>query len=338
MNDTINTQCLCVIDLLDRMKDLILWRNLIPQELTTLDGYEESSGKKLPPDYRHWVATYGSGQIDFTCGTLVIPSPNDIRRYEVGGRLYGKQPKDSHLRICLCYAGTPILTAMDATIVDEAGFCPVIQTGVNNGLVEEVLASSWPMYLVRGIRLQARMSSKIHLANETAPKLAAEIGKMDMYRVDDGLRPASARARAHNQTAMSDEEYEEWTKNNFGDASEVATQDLTGIPEEDREEDDLNTVIGRIDGLLRRGCSAFLDDETFIDNQTTESDLPVLYELLAHSCRDVRTIALRAMRRILKSSALPAALDSFETNDIPLQKAFSEWKSGKMKSVLGTDE
>lgn len=325
-SDKIIKQSQLVNELLNDASALILYKNLVPVKKEEISRYIQGSGKIFPPDFFYWLTTYGSGIIDFVNGSIDIPSITDLIEHEMDGRFWGKKPKNCWKRISLGYAGAPQLVALDSTIIDNDGCCPVIVTVGYEDLVEEVLASSWPMYLIcRIIELTKDALSKVSIKEGSA---ANKLGLLSFPEIDTDLKTAYSKAMLHNETESDDKEYDEFMNNSLGD---FASHYLDKFKDEEFSEariNNLNEAISLIDEFMEKGMSSYFDSLQFIEYESTNKDIDRLYTLLEHPGRDVRECSLLAIRRLLKGKDIPEQLTILaeKTSDTELTTNIINWK------------
>ena len=144
-SDIIIKQSEIAFKFIQKVEPLILHKWLVPTNREMLlktdwDGI-------IPPDYLYWITKYGSGGIELVFGRIDIPCIQELS--DGDGRFYSEDdPAEIWKRLYLDWGGAHSVRAIDMTIVDDSGCCPVIKTGDLNNHVESVLGSSWPMYIV----------------------------------------------------------------------------------------------------------------------------------------------------------------------------------------------
>jgi hypothetical protein len=325
VTDKIIKQSEFVIELLNDASDLILYKKLVPVKKEEILRYIKGSGKVFPPDFFYWLTTYGSGIIDFVNDSVDIPSINDLIENEMDGRYWSKKPKDCWKRISLGYAGAPQLLALDSTIIDSDGCCPVITTVGYEDIVEEVLASSWPMYLIRRIIKPTKDAlSKISIEKESA---ANKFELLSFHEIDMDLKTAHSKAMLHNETESDDKEHEEFMNNSLGEFTSHYLDEIEAGEFREKKINNLNETISFIDKCMEHGISSFIDATMFIEEETTKRDLDKLYTLLEHPSRDVRGRSFLAIRRLLKGKKIPEKLKILakKTSDIELVNNINKW-------------
>jgi hypothetical protein len=292
-SEKIRKQCELVWDNIELMSEIILHKNLVPSDEGDILDYTKRTGKIIPPDYHYWLINYGSGVIDFVTGSIKIQSTVDLIENEKDGRYYDLQPKDCWKRISLDYAGAPSITALDTTIIDSDGCCPIIETGGYADIVETVYASSWPMYLVLTvIRFAKNAKEKMTFETDSGVNKLTNLSFQD---IDVDLEAAHERAMEHNETESDEAEYEEFMNQSREDFVGINLEEMFG---NDREIRNLNTSIMEIDNLFSKGITSYLDAKYYIERKTKRKDLDTLYTLLENQNRDLRESAFQAIKRL----------------------------------------
>lgn len=205
-SDVIKDQTALAWQYLEKAKPLITYKKLVPVSEAQIAQYEITWNKIVPPDLRYWLTTYGSGRIEFLEGELEILSIYELMNSD-GRDVSVGDPHNCWKRIYIGYAGAPVTLCLDSTIIDENGCAPIILTEKYSNKVEQVLASSWPMFVVKGI-IDIALALKNRHQNEsfTAEQVSAidELTSWSIEVIDVALRKASERAVAHNKTKIEE--------------------------------------------------------------------------------------------------------------------------------------
>lgn len=138
------------IQLLEKLEPLILCRNLIRTPIEKLTELEDKAGVKLPPDYKYWVTTVGTGFVDFIFGSVSVWSI-----YEIGIDVVNKEHTKYNgiasyvTPLTRFHSGSPHGIHISGLAVSDEGLSPVIASmyASYNGLV----SPSWPHFIISGI-------------------------------------------------------------------------------------------------------------------------------------------------------------------------------------------
>lgn len=277
--------------MLDEASELVRHRVLHRVNPRSLDALTVS-GHVVPLDFRYWFVTHGAGALDLSNGEIGCPSPETILHHESGGRLYGsRDPVGVRTRLALGWNGAPALRAIDGTIMDPDGCAPVIMTAEYSNQVETVLASSWPMYVVRQLLEHAREMAARHEVGAALKRLAS----LEFRDVDVGLDDATARALAHNEKRVEagSEEAEE-----FAQAGLDSLEDVLTTMADKLDAENVRQVVApsleRIEDAMRYVEREFATGETLPDAWyrlmavPKPGELDTYYALLDHPYHRVR--------------------------------------------------
>lgn len=294
-------------EFLDMAKSITTYMKLVPVMTEQIDEYEKAYDKIVPPDYRYWLETHGSGHIEFITDALEIPSIYEL--CDDGGRLVDNDdPANCWKRIYLGCGGAPVTLALDSTIIDEFGCAPVIRTEVYSNQVGEVLSSSWPMYVVLKI---------IEAAKEVAtedPDEADGLAKVNFEGIDAHLLFASERAIEHNKTRLADGETpsdmeEIISISKFIESMTIATETAldthpaqlqSGAFQNDQYQQAVDTLEKEISlGYAYLGLSGnSFAARQFLTEEVTARHERALKDLLKHQRREMRDFAREGLQKI----------------------------------------
>ncbi len=206
ISDVIKGQTALAWHYLENAKPLITYQKLVPVSEAQIAQYELTWNKIVPPDLRYWLTTYGSGRIEFLEGELEILSIYELMNSD-GRDVSVGDPQNCWKRIYIGYAGAPVTLCLDSTIIDENGCAPIILTEEYSNKVELVLASSWPMFVVKGI-IDIALALKNRHQNKsfTSEQISAidELTSRNIEVIDVSLGKASERADVHNKTIIEE--------------------------------------------------------------------------------------------------------------------------------------
>ncbi|ACD93761.1 SMI1/KNR4 family protein [Trichlorobacter lovleyi] len=311
-SDVVIKQTKIAWEFLEQARPLITYTKLVPVSEEQISQYEQKQNKIVPPDYRYWLTLHGSGLIEFLEGTLEIVSIFELMECD-GRTVSSDDPQDSWKRIYIGYPGAPITTALDSTIIDENGCAPVIITEEYGNKVDKVLASSWPMYVVRSvieIASSLKGNTKVGTFTDEQVKAIEELSCQDIFLLDDSMRKAIERAEAHNHTCcaeMDDKNSNSEMLNSmldFFDECLEAKKSRKLIP---RLLSRLNTVFSKDDAFtetvtqlevqIEKGYAS-LNDDLFFHNKVEPHHAKKLKVLLGHPRRQLRKLAEEGWLRI----------------------------------------
>lgn len=295
-------QCRLVESLLEDSRELVLSTKLVPADRREIELYIEKTGKRFPPDYEYWLTRYGSGLIDFVNGGISIPSVKDIVRNEKDGRLWGTRPRDCWNRIYLGYAGAPSAFALDTTIMDRHGCCPVVRTHGWDDQVATVLASSWPMALAHRI-IDLVRDAAYRLDIRDNPKIDA-IKRMFFPDVDRDLGKAFARAMIHNDTESTDGAAAERTRAGLQEVFTQIAESAAGRKKRKAAGTLKDSVRSAEAEAAQGNCLSAAGSLEYLIFRAKKKDLPMLYRLLCHDLRIVREYSLHAIRKLEKKEVM----------------------------------
>lgn len=321
----IKDQTELVLQYLNTVSDIIIHKKLVPVSEDEILSFTSKMGKALPLDFSYWLMTQGSGFIDFINESLTIPSLHDLYNLE-DGRLNSEHPDQSWKRISLVYSGAPSIDAMDTTIIDEDGCCPIITTYEYEDRVCEVMASSWPMFLLRNI---------IGATKKIFPRIQDNASIQDLTDsyfpgIDKDLEKAHTRAMKHNRTKVDKDEIKKVMSDDLSSCIEGHAGDASK-----EKIKDLDNAIRVLNDCYEKGNLYAYDASSYIEDKTVYNDLPVLYKLLEHPIRETRGNAFSAIKRLLNnlndvSLKVPPQVIKVKnkTRDIKLATEIEYWEQG----------
>ncbi|QOX77410.1 SMI1/KNR4 family protein [Trichlorobacter lovleyi] len=303
-SEKIKQQTDLVIKYLEIAKPLITYTKLVSVSEEQITQYEQQLNKIVPPDYRYWLTTYGSGRIEFLEGSLLIDSIFELM--ESDGRCVDEgDPQDCWKRIYIGYPGAPITMALDSTIIDEYGCAPVIETDEYGNTVGQVLASSWPMYVIRNIietSKPLKASSQCNVFTADQVTAVNELANQEFLKLDESLGRASERAEAHNQTCCSHVSFENdnlemshGMANFFEELLEkmdkqACEQQLSDACTTSGKEDSFPEAIARLEDQIAKGYASLIDN-LFLYRETAHCHANLIQSLRGHERKELRKIA-----------------------------------------------
>lgn len=325
-SDVVIEQTKLAWEFLEKARPLITYTKLVLVSEEQISQYEQKQNKIVPPDYRYWLTVRGSGLIEFFEGTLEIVSIFELM--ESDGRTVSRDdPQDSWKRIYIGYPGAPITMALDSTIIDENGCAPVIITEEYGNKVDKVLASSWPMYVVRQvieIASSLKGNTKAGPFTDDQVKAIEELSCQDIFLLDDAMRKATERAEAHNQTCGA--EIDDGNGNlemlnsmlDFFDECIEAKKSRKLIPRLRSglkalfsNDDAFSKTLVQLEEQIEKGYSS-LDDNLFFRNKVEPRHAKRLKELLGNERRQLRKLAEQGWLRINPGEAEKQAERSWD--------------------------
>lgn len=310
---------------LEKAQPLITYSKLVPVSEEQISLYEQKQNKIVPPDYRYWLTLHGSGLIEFVEGTLEIVSIFELMECD-GRTVSSDDPQDCWKRIYIGYSGAPIAMALDSTIIDENGCAPVIETEEYGNKVDKILASSWPLYVVRRvIEIASSLKNKSHAGTFTDEqgKAIAELSGQDIFLIDDAMRKAIERAEAHNQTcgAETDKNDNAEMLNSMSDFFEECLEAKTSRKLIPRLKSKLNAIsskddaftntVAQLEEQINKGYS-LLNDNLFFSSKVEPHHTKKLKVLLGHPRRQLRKLAEEGWLRINPGEAEKQAERSWD--------------------------
>lgn len=325
-SDVVIKQTKMAWEFLEKARPLITYTKLVPVSEEQIALYEQKQNKIVPPDYRYWLTRYGSGLIEFLEGALDIVSIYELM--ESDGRAgSADDPQNCWKRIYIGYPGAPVASALDSTIIDDYGCAPVIVTGEYDNKVDEILASSWPMYVVRQvIEIASFLKSSAQADTFTAEQIDVinNLAAADISLIDDALESAYVRAKAHNETICNvnnDEDGNVEVLNSMLDFFEEcleARESRKLIPRLSsrlkalfNNDDAFSRTLVRLEEQIEKGYSS-LDDGLFFFNKVEPRHAKRLKELLGHERRQLRKLAEKGWLRINPGEAEKKAERSWD--------------------------
>lgn len=297
---------------LEKARPLIIYEKLVPVTDTQIDLYEQVWEKIVPPDYRYWLTTYGSGLIEFLQGELPIISIYELKESD-GRDVSADDPKNCHKRIYIGYAGAPVASCLDSTIIDEDGCAPVIETDVYGNKVEKVLASSWPMFVIKSIiDIAINLKERAQIETYTNDQIAAidALANLDFASIDKALEDTFTRAIAYNNTQNGDGDdvvNAEMTISMLGfldkckdkQSSNSGTSKLlsliTGLF---NNNDEFSKKVKEMEDQIDKGYSSLCDFSYFFSHGAEKRHEKGVNLLLGHERREVRKLAEQGQLRL----------------------------------------
>lgn len=311
---------------LEKAKPLITYTKLVPVIEDQIVRFEQEQKKIVPPDYRYWLTTYGSGRIEFLEGDLEIVSIYEFLKCD-GRTVSSDDPHGCSKRVYIGYAGAPVALALDSTIIDEHGCASVIETHCYENTVETVLASSWPMYVVRSIiEIAASLYNQIQNNSFSDEQIKAinELANLDIHLIDDALGKAAERADAHNKTRADDTDI---VNNNAEmldsmldfleegiearESRKLIPRLMSGLSEFFSKDDAFTTTVAQLEEQIEKGFAS-LDDNLFFHNKLEPRHAKGVKALLDHERRELRKLAEQGWMRINPGEAEKQAERSWD--------------------------
>lgn len=325
-SDMLKNQVELAWQYIEKAKPLITYTKLVPVQEDQIAQYEQKQNKIVPPDYRYWLTTHGSGRIEFLEGDLKIVSIYEFLQSD--DRTVSKDdPQGCSKRVYIGYAGAPVTLALDSTIIDEHGCAPVIQTHCYENTVETVLASSWPMYVVKRI-LEIASSINNRVPNNSFTdeqnKAINELANQDFQLIDDALGRASERADAHNNTKADDTDIvnnntemldsmldflEEGIKARA--SRKLIPRLMSGLTALFSKDDAFTTTVAQLEEQIEKGYAS-LDDNLFFHNKIEPRHAKGVKAILGHERRELRKLAEDGWLRINPGEAEKQAERSWD--------------------------
>ncbi|MCE1225213.1 MAG: SMI1/KNR4 family protein [Geobacteraceae bacterium] len=325
-SDVVIKQTRMAWEFLEKARPLITYTKLVPVSEEQIVQYEQKQNKIVPPDYRYWLTTYGSGLIEFLEGAVEIVSIYELMESD-GRTVSSDDPRDSWKRIYIGYSGAPIAMALDSTIIDENGCAPVIETEDYGNKVDKVLASSWPMYVVRCvIEIASSLKSSTQASTFTAEQIDVinNLAAADIFLIDDALESAYIRAKAHNETICNvnnDEDGNVEVLNSMLDffdecleakkSRKLIPRLLSRLNVIFSKDDAFTKTVTQLEAQVEKGCAS-LNDGLFFHNKVEPHHAKKLKVLLGHPRRQLRKLAEKGWLRINPGEAEKKAERSWD--------------------------
>jgi hypothetical protein len=259
------------------------------------------------------LTTYGSGRIEFVESELEIESIYNLHEDD-GRTVRDDDPANCWRRIYLGYGGAPTINALDSTIIDNDGCAPIVETKEYSNQVQRVLASSWPMYVIRKV-----VDIAAHLKEQHHDKLMEEqfavineLTRQPFKEIDFGLKNAKERAESNNKTVIADGD--EYTRKDQIGSMLRLSKDLKGSIESDgifsiikdklstlgNPEKDFSEALSDLEKCISLGYSYlyFRKSHYFLTNKVEPRHKQLLEVLLDHDRREIREMARDGLSRI----------------------------------------
>ncbi len=290
---------------------LILDQHLVKVRQSAIRTFEQSRCKTLPPDLKYWLRYSGTGFIDFPCGTVRIPSIKDL--IEADNRLVDPElPLDCAKRIYPFYGSIPDAIELDVLLTSKEGLCPVIITYPYDETTDEVIASSWPRFLLSEIVTQAKLVydkareySELYIDENdelliTAEKIMLKYG----LDPDPGLPAVRKKALINNHKLLFEdlvepEEAPDPLETEKNDPVIERMLDAMFAPNQEKIKT-LDRAMELIEQSIHAGDNLLLEAADFVAAKVKKKQIPELKLLMGYHCRDVREMVLE---RLLKLDA-----------------------------------
>ncbi len=288
-------------DYIEKAKPLINYMKLVPMDEQQISEFEGLLDINYPDDFRYWLSNFGSGRIEFLEGSLRIVSPYELQETF---HLYGYLGERSGVYVSSWDSGS---VDIEPGAVDTDGLTPVVLSKED----KEVIASSWPMYLIKCIVEVSELLSECDLSPE-------QRGSLDLLKQENFLEIDANLSAALQRVADFDRKEADGcgeSKNsqaataismmNFFMDMEEAHQKRRLIPRlrtfvKDllRGNDELSKALAQIEDQINKGYSSLTGSDLFFRDKVSSDHKARLEKLHKHERREVRELAEKGLCRL----------------------------------------